>query len=41
MKECVGLEAELEATALGYLVIFRKTDEHGPGGHERLGGLTL
>ena len=39
MKERDGLKAKLEATALGYLRVFRKTDERVPRsrGHERLG----
>jgi hypothetical protein len=41
MKESVGLEAKLEATALGYLRVFRKTDEHGLGATNYWGGLTL
>ena len=39
MKENVGLDAELEATALGYLGFSVKPMSmcHGLGGHERLG----
>ena len=30
MKKCDGIEAKLEAMALGYLRVFSKTDERVP-----------